>query len=293
MSSLPSSSKIPVGFGKIRENQKANLAEKRQLTFNQVRKKLKLSSSSASVSTSSVVRPKSIISVVSLGLSSSVSSPVSSSLRSVSFDDSKVKQYLSEAVRPSTATVYKRLWNKFLIFCSSAGFSSVPASSDSVAAFLIALAENSGGKSSSFTAAAAINYFHRLERSDLDSPTEAWVVKRVLKSIERKFSKPVKKAAVFDSDLMIDFVKFLLNQVSLPLNQFRLLALISLQFVIMGRFSCVQRLKVRDIKWLKSGDLEVTVNIAKNYETWEAETVLGAANPGGEVDVVEVVKRFG
>ena len=46
------------------------------------------------------------------------------------------------------------------------------------------------------------------------------------------------------------------------------------------------------LNWLESGDLEVTGNVAKNYETWEAETVMVLANTGGEVDVVNLVRTY-
>ena len=63
-----------------------------------------------------------------------------------------------------------------------------------------------------------------------------------------------------------------------------------LQFGLMARWSDVQQLKVGQVMVLESGDLEVYVAAAKNYESYGAKSSFLACNPGGKVDVVAIVR---
>ena len=60
----------------------------------------------------------------------------------------------------------------------------------------------------------------------------------------------------------------------------------------MARFDDVQNIKCGHVKVLWSRDLEVLVEKAKNYESFAATSSFLAANPGGRVDSVAIIRSY-
>ena len=57
----------------------------------------------------------------------------------------------------------------------------------------------------------------------------------------------------------------------------------------MARFSDIMLLRIKELEFLDSGDLRVTVSRAKNFESFNAKTSIITANPGGRVNMVGLV----
>ena len=84
---------------------------------------------------------------------------------------------------------------------------------------------------------------------------------RILKSVKKKFGRPVKKAATLSSDIIRKFVENLLG--SGEFKDERTAVFILTQFVLFGRYEEVSKLKKKNITLLPSGDYQVLVEEAK------------------------------
>ena len=80
---------------------------------------------------------------------------------------------------------------------SRRNLSHLPASSSTVARFLISKAESSSSVSSSLMARSSITYYHRLIYPEDQPPTDTFLVHRVVRALKEKFAKPVKKVSNF------------------------------------------------------------------------------------------------
>ena len=219
-------------------------------------------------------------------------SAVKNSSDSRSFQDAKslIPTYLHKTIRDSTRKCYQNYWSRFEKFCAD---SSVSISSESVSAFLISLAEQSKGKGSSLMARNAIKFFYKIRFPFKKSPTDSWHVKRIVKSIKKQWSKPVKKATVISSDILKKVLPFLLRSSSdVSVKDERLAVMILLQFCIFARFEEVQSLRVSNLKVLDSGHLEVVIPKAKNFENWDARSSYIANNPESCFNAVEIISNY-
>ena len=165
----------------------------------------------------------------------------------------------------------------------------MPASSNHISAFLVSLAEKSKAKSGVLPAKNAIAFFHRLELPLVKDPMDHVIVKRILKSASKKWSKPVKKAAPLTS---AEVSRLAIIPLEGSFKDLRTAAMVLLQFSLMARYGDIQFILVKDVMLLPSGDLEVRVSIAKNYKVFEAKSSFIACNPLGRVDSVGVICRY-
>ena len=74
-----------------------------------------------------------------------------------------------------------------------------------MAKFIVLLAEESEAKSGSYLAKAAINYFHKCSRPLEKSPTDSFLVRKLLQSTTKKWSNLVRKATPVSSHEMTRF----------------------------------------------------------------------------------------
>ena len=117
--------------------------------------------------------------------------------------------YLEGSVRGSTQNLYAFYWKKFLEFCGKLGWASLPASPNSIAAFMVSLAKESKANSGTLNAKNDIVYYHRLHRPFEKSPTDLSLVKKILKTVSNKWSKPVRKVISLSFEVMVKFALFL------------------------------------------------------------------------------------
>lgn len=199
-----------------------------------------------------------------------------------------VPGYLEDAVRDSTKKSYRSYFLRYEKFCEESSLDIFKP--EAISLFLISLAESSQGKSASLLAKIAIKYFLKLKRPFQKSPTDNYYIGRIVKSIRKKWSRPVKKAKCFESIELFKLVRNLLDKKDFKSD--RAAIFFTIQFCICGRYEEVAKLKPSDISFLPSGHIEVKVEGAKNYEKWDAQTSLIAQNSSGSFDPVEIIRTY-
>lgn len=141
------------------------------------------------------------------------------------------RQLLEEEVRESTSKLYHLHWNNFASFCGDRGVEPTAAGPLAVVDFLAMLANKSKSKSPALMARAAISHCHLLEAPVGGDPTKHFVVPKVINSIVKKYSKPVKKAATLSSREIFKVVSKLSEVPSV--KDFRTVVMTLLQFSLM------------------------------------------------------------
>ena len=196
--------------------------------------------------------------------------------------------YLEDTVRDSTKKQYRSYFLRYKTFCHE-NFINIH-DPKSISMFLIVLSESSKGKSAALLAKNAIKHNLKLLSPFKKSPTDNYFISRILKSINKKFSKPVKKAKCIDSDMIFKLVKSLLSEKSFKADRAAVFFL--LQFTICGRFEEVAKLKLCNLSFLPSGHLEVKVEQAKNFENWDSQCSYVAKNTEGNFDPLAVITPY-
>ena len=135
--------------------------------------------------------------------------------------------------------MYKSYWAKFQVFCQRLGWSSLPADPEHVASFIVSLAEESEAKSGSHLAKAAINYFHKCGGPMEKSPTDSFIVRKLLQSATKKWSNPVRKATPVSS---MEMTRFGLILSLGSFKELRTAAVFLMQFGLMARFDDVEHI---------------------------------------------------
>ena len=125
-------------------------------------------------------------------------------------DKEVIKSYLEDAIRDSSKRTYLSFWKRYWSFCSSRNISLTAA--DSIALFLINLAESSKSKSSALIAKTAIKYNLKLLNPSKKSNTDSYLVSRVAKAISKKYGKPFKKAKTISSIVVKGLVLSLIEK---------------------------------------------------------------------------------
>ena len=95
----------------------------------------------------------------------------------------RVKENVRNAASKSTLDTYRKLWNAFTGWCEAANYRALPASPETVAAYLSDCADRGLSVSTCKTARAAIGFVHR--EADKPDPTAHNGVKKVLRGISR------------------------------------------------------------------------------------------------------------
>ena len=201
-------------------------------------------------------------------------------------DKEVIKSYLEDAVRDSSKRTYSSFWKRYRSFCSSRNISLTAA--DSIALFLINLAESSKSKSSALIAKTAIKYNLKLLNPSKKSNTDSYLVSRVAKAISKKYGKPVKKAKTISSTIVKELVLSLIEK---DFKDQRSAVLFLMQFLLIGRFEEVSKIKKENVNFREDGHIEVTLLEAKNYEVWDSQKSM-IAKGEGSFDPVAIIKDY-
>ena len=156
--------------------------------------------------------------------------------------------------------------------------------------FLITLAENSKGTSAPLQAKYAIKYHLKLLHPFKKCITDSWYISSILKSVKKKFSKPVKKARTLNSSIVFSLVTGWLN--SGQFKDSRSAVFILMQFLLFARYEEIAQLKKSSVKTLDSGDLEICFEQAKNYSRWDCKSSCIAKNKEGNFDPVQIIQSY-
>ena len=207
------------------------------------------------------------------------SSPLSDNEKSL------INCYLGNSVRNSTKKVYSPYWRKFNEFCEERNF--ILNSAESISLFLISLAESSESKSSALLAKSAIKYHLKLENPSKKSLTDSFLVSKIAKSIIKKYAKPVKKAKTLSS-FNIKAVESLLKTGDFKNERTAIFLLI--QFLLFARFEEVASLEKSNIVFLDSGDIQVHIPKAKNFDVWDSRSSF--ISKGTVFDPVSIIRSY-
>ena len=106
---------------------------------------------------------------------------------------------------PATRRAYRSDFLGFTAWCNTRGLVALPASSDTVAAFLAALATGGAKASTIGRKAAAVRYAHKL--AGHEPPTGVEVVKAVMRGIRREIGTAKAQKAPATADRIADMVR--------------------------------------------------------------------------------------
>ena len=190
-------------------------------------------------------------------------------------NENLIPKYLEDSVRSSTKISYKSYWDRFIKF-AKAGGNNIH-SPKTVAAFLIYLAENTKGTAAPLTARNALKFYLKLDKPFKRCCTDSYYVSRIIQSIQTKFCKPVKKAALLSSEIVKALVLKLLESGSF--KDERTATFVLIQFAAMARFEEMQNLKISNVTFLETGHMQLTFDKAKNYNVADVRSCCIAKNP--------------
>ena len=75
-------------------------------------------------------------------------------------------------------------------------------------------------------------------------------------------------------------------------KNFRTAVMFLMQFNLMARYGDIMFVKIKELEFLDSGDLKVTISRAKNFESFNAKSSFIAANPEGRINFVDLLKKY-
>lgn len=166
------------------------------------------------------------------------------------------RAYAARDRAPRTLKEYRRDWRKFTRFCEARNFAALPATEESVAIYITALAQARLKYSTITRALAAISVAHK--NAGHETPTSREVVLRVLKGIRNTIGVArTKKAPVVVEDL-----RELVMKLPASVAGIRDRALLVLGFAGALRRSELVALDASDILFIRDG-LELTIRHSK------------------------------
>jgi integrase len=218
---------------------------------------------------------------------------------SLSFFNSynKIEHYLSNTVAKSTQNQYFLAFKKFQDFCKENCILALPSDPTFIMTYFIHLAENSNSVNTVHVARSAIRYFNLISAPGSPIPTDRDDVAMLVKSLERKFTRPVVKRTPTTPDIvrkLIDslngdqFRKFAFKQ---SISDWQIVAKCVFKFFTFSRFEEVLELKRSDFDFQSSGVLVVTKTKAKNNQFHEAKHV--TISPSYDIYCpVNIIKKY-
>ena len=207
-------------------------------------------------------------------------------------DEQTLVNYVGSSIRDSTKKTYSGYWRRFKDFCNGRNVSILPANPAVVARFLIYIAELNASVSGAKLASSSISYFHKLFMGENVSPTDSVIVKNVMKAITEKFSKPVKKAKPFSSELLKDLLDYHFNNDVRSKDDCSVVIMISVMFCLMARHEEVSKLTKDCVIILESGDVEVNFPSAKNYIFSDAKKSFIAFCPNAKYNIAKLFSDY-
>ena len=174
---------------------------------------------------------------------------------------SKATEYMAAAKSANTLTAYRKDWQDFEQFCVLAGFNSLPASPDTVVAYLVALADTRK-VSTLERRIASISQAHQV--ADFNSPTSDMAVRVLMQGIRReKGTAPDCKAPAVTSD-----IKVMVSTLPDSLLGIRDRALLLVGFAGGFRRSELVALDVEDLEFKREG---LVINLRRSKTDQEGQ----------------------
>jgi site-specific recombinase XerD len=184
---------------------------------------------------------------------------------------------------PATRAAYRSDFAAFRVWCLAKGVDALPASPESVAAYLAHEAVNGASASTVTRRCAAIRYAHRL--ADLEPPTSSECVRATLRGIRRTLgAAPARK-----SPALAEMVRAMALTTPDSLKGLRDRALLLLGFAGAFRRSELVALDLGDIEETDEG-IRVTIRRSKTDQEAHGQTI--AIVRGGATCPVKAIKAW-
>jgi site-specific recombinase XerD len=176
----------------------------------------------------------------------------------------QVKGYAESALADSTRRAYKQAWQEFTLWCEQYGASPLPASPETLAAYLAHLAE-SLKVSTIQKKLSAISQAHQV--AEVDNPAHSKLVRLTMKGMRNaKGTHPEQKAAAVTSD-----IQAMVNALPDNLLGVRDKALLLVGFAGAFRRSELVSIDVEDLEWRADG-LAILLKRSKTDQEGEGTT---------------------
>jgi site-specific recombinase XerD len=190
----------------------------------------------------------------------------------------KATEYMAAAKSANTLTAYRKDWQDFEQFCVLAGFNSLPASPDTVVAYLVALADTRK-VSTLERRIASISQAHQV--AGFNSPTSDMTVRVLMQGIRReKGTAPDCKAPAVTSD-----IKVMVSTLPDSLLGIRDRALLLVGFAGGFRRSELVALYVEDLEFKREG---LVINLRRSKTDQEGQGRKVAIPYGSNCDTCPV-----
>lgn len=175
-------------------------------------------------------------------------------------------EFLSNAKASNTLKAYRSDWAEFTAWCSENGVQALPATSDTVANYVSALAKNGSKFSTIQRRISTISQAHKA--AELDSPTKSYRVAMVLDGIKREITTvQTGKAAA-----KVDDIALMVSALGDTTKDIRDRALLLVGFAGAFRRSELVALDVADIEFVREG-VKVTIRKSKTDQFGEGRKV--------------------
>jgi hypothetical protein len=175
----------------------------------------------------------------------------------------EANRMIKESVRESTLKKYSLAYARWTNFCSLTGVSPLPASAAHVSACLATLASETRSVSTVEAVYAAISHAHHC--LNLKSPTSGPAVSLLMRSIRRRFKKPVSSVKPLTSEMLRAMLDHLYQPshghdgLDAPLVLWRTTWRITLAYYLFARFDDMARLKRCDLEFAELPHLHLKV----------------------------------
>ena len=190
----------------------------------------------------------------------------------------KIPEYLADNIAKSTADQYYLSFMRYSKFCTSNGFAALPIDKEVVLAYFIFLAEEKSSLASVLTSRSAIRHYGIINQPHLPCPTDSLDISLVVRSIQRKLGKPVKKANPTTKPIIVKLIdtlegdQLLTSDFKKNIDIWQVVTKTVFKFYSFARFEEILILRKSDFLFFDNGDVEVTISKAKNNQFHEART---------------------
>jgi len=158
-------------------------------------------------------------------------------------DLTTARKYINASRADNTKLAYRKAWHDFEVFCAGRLFQALPASPETVVAYLAWLADKGQRPSTIQVKLSAISFVHA--KSNLPNPADHEVVKSLMSGIRRSIgTAPQQKAAI-----LLDELEHMINELSKDLRGTRDKAILLLGYAGAFRRSELVMLDVENIRF--------------------------------------------
>ncbi len=212
---------------------------------------------------------------------------------------SKIDDCLSKKLAHSSREQYLSSFSRFEKFCNNNSIVALPSNPEVIMTYFIKISEEIQSASSVLMARSSINYVNKMFRPDLPSPTDHPDVASCVKSIEKRFSKPVKKSAPMNKKILDNMIDIVLqgdqlrnNNFKVGIDKWQIVAKSVLKFNCMARFEEAVDLKKSSFEFLDNGDCKILFLKGKTNQTHDSNENIIACIKNSPYCPVNILSKY-